>query len=363
MRNHFSFRFATLVGLILLITSLHYLTTTHRDEYHDIYRRLYYIPIVLGGMWYSLRGGMLTAACITILYIPHVLIQWKHHPQIHLEQYLEILLYNVIGFLSGYLTQKEIEQRDRYQKTAERLKESYAELKAKADQILEIEEQLRRADRLSALGELAAGMAHEIRNPLGSIKGTAEIIRDGIDPSDRRYEFSGILIKEVDRLNKVVQDFLDFARPAPIERLRVDINATLLDVLALTSQKAKAASIRVETHLGDVPFVAGQAEQLKQAFLNLILNAHQAMESGGRLTVSSEQADSQVLVHFADTGRGIAPENLEKIFNPFFTTRQEGTGLGLAISARIVQGHGGRMKVVSQPGQGTTFTLFLPAAV
>jgi len=360
MRRNEIIRLAILAALVLGITALHYLTTVQRVQFHDIYRRLYYVPIVLGGLWFALRGGLGTAISVSILYAPHVVFQWGHHPSSRPEQYLEIFLYNVIGFLTGFLSQRESEQKLRYQKAAEHLEDSYGKLRAQADLILEIEEQLRRADRLSALGELAAGMAHEIRNPLGSIRGTAEILRDGIDPSDKRHEFAGILIKEVDRLNRVVQDFLDFARPAPVERSRVDINEVLREILVLTRQQTVKSGIRAEFLPGDLPKLPGDREQLKQAFLNLILNALQAMDTGGLLTIATARIDDEARVRFTDTGQGIPPESREKIFNPFFTTRREGTGLGLAITHRIIQGHGGRIEVESRIGEGTTFTVALP---
>lgn len=355
-------RLACLVLLLLAITVLHYTTAVQKAHFHDIYRRLYYVPIVLGGLWFSLRGGVGTAIAASILYAPHVVFQWGHLPTANPEQYLEILLYNVIGFITGFLTERENTQRLRYQRAAERLEESYGKLRKQADLILEIEEQLRRADRLSALGELSAGMAHEIRNPLGSIRGTAEILRDAFDPSDRRYEFTEILIREVDRLNRVVQDFLQFARPAPVERGSFDPEEALREVLALTAQQATKSGVEMHLAGGSIPPVAGNREQLKQAFLNLILNAVQAMPGGGRLTISLGTENGQARIRFADTGQGIAPENLEKIFNPFFTTRQEGTGLGLAITHRIVQSHGGRLEVESRLGEGTTLTLYLPLA-
>lgn len=355
------FRIAVLVLLVAVITALHYLTALQMAQFHDIYRRLYYIPIVLGGLWFSLRGGLATSIAVSILFAPHVVFQWGHHPTTEPEQYLEILLYNVIGFLTGFLAERERLQQRRYQKTAERLEESYGKLRAQADMILEIEEQLRRADRLSALGELSAGMAHEIRNPLGSIRGTAEILQDGIDPSDRRYEFTRILIREVDRLNRVVQDFLNFARPAPVQRDRFDVREAVREVLELTRRQFAKEGVRSRLE-GEEAVVAGDREQLKQAFLNLALNALQAMPGGGLLTVTVTPGPDGVRIVFADTGVGIAPGNLDRIFNPFFTTRQEGTGLGLAITHRIVQGHGGRIEAASEVGKGTTFTVILPAA-
>lgn len=361
MRNNSTiFRLAVLVSLILAITALHYMTGIHKAQFHDIYRRLYYIPILLGGLWFTLRGGLGTAIAVSVLFAPHVVFQWGHHPTAEPEQYLEILLYNVIGFLTGFLAERERIQKVHQQKATRRLEESYAKLREQADLILEIEEQLRRADRLSALGELSAGMAHEIRNPLGSIRGTAEILQDGIDPSDKRYEFTRILIKEVDRLNRVVEDFLRFARPAPVERGRFDVNEALREVLTLTRQPALKNGVRMELAAGMLPPLPGDREQLKQAFLNMVLNALQAMPGGGALTISTDLVDDQLRIRFADTGQGIPAENLERIFNPFFTTRQEGTGLGLAITHRIIQGHGGRIEAQSQLGKGTTFTVILP---
>jgi signal transduction histidine kinase len=361
MRKNELIRLVILVALVLVITSLHYLTTTQKVHFHDIYRRLYYIPIVLGGLWFTLRGGLATAIAVSVLFAPHVVFQWGHHPAADPEQYLEILLYNVIGFLTGFLAEKEKTQKVRYQKAAHRLEESYDKLKSQADQILEIEEQLRRADRLSALGQLSAGMAHEIRNPLGSIRGTAEILQEGIDPADRRYEFTCILIKEVDRLNKVVQNFLDFARPSGGDRELVDINRLLDEVLTLTGQPALKNGVTTRLEAGVVPEMEGDGEQLKQAFLNLVLNALQAMPSGGSLTISTALTAGTLEIRFTDTGGGIPRENLDRIFNPFFTTRGEGTGLGLAITHRIIQGHGGRIAVESRLGAGTTFVLTFPA--
>lgn len=356
------FRLAVLTGLVVGITILHYTTATNMATFHDIYRRLYYLPIVFGGLWYMLRGGMTTAIMVTILYLPHVVFQWGHHPATRPEQYLEILLYNVIGFVTGLLTQRERLQKNRAQSTARQLEQSYAQLREQADLILDIEEQLRRADRLSALGALSAGMAHEIRNPLGSIRGTAEILMEGIEPSDRRYEFAKILVKEVERLNQVVEDFLRFARPAPAERGRFSVVELIEGIVQLTSRQAQKHAVVIDFDLTPVPEIIGDAGQLRQAFLNLVLNAIQAMPDGGRLQILLQAQENEVVVVFHDYGPGIPPANLQKIFDPFFTTRREGIGLGLAITQRIIEGNGGRIEVESRSGEGTSFTVYLPAA-
>ncbi len=358
----------TLLRLLILflliggITALHYLTATDRAHAHDVFRRLYFIPVILGGIWFGLRGGFSTALFVSVVYAPHVVFQWGKIPGSHPEQYLEILLFNVIGVITGSLASKEHQQRLRAEESAARLAGSFAKLRSQADMILEIEDQLRRADRLTALGELSAGMAHEIRNPLGSIRGTAEILRDAFPPDHKYAEFTIILVKEVDRLNQVLEDFLRFVRPEPSEQVRFLPAVTLREVLQLGEVQARKANVNIVTEIQDLPETEGEAGQFKQVFLNLILNAVQAMTDGGQLHVIAEACDNWVTCRFIDNGPGIPKENLERIFNPFFTTKQEGTGLGLAITSRIVENAGGRIKVESEEGQGTTFTLKLRIA-
>jgi signal transduction histidine kinase len=353
-------RITIIGGLLVMVSALHYLTTTQQAGAHDVYRRLYYVPIVLGGVWFALRGGIVTSILASLLYVPHVLFHWQHQPGIALEQYLEIVLYNVIGCLTGFLAQREQQQKLRYQNIAETLEESYRKLREQADQIIEIEEQLRRADRLSALGELSAGMAHEIRNPLGAVRGTAEILRDGVSADDPKKEFADILIKEVDRLNRVLEDFLRFARPAPVEHRCFSPNQVVSEVVDLTRQQALRNHVQVLVSLDEDIEVHGVGEQIKQALLNLVLNALQAMPSGGLLNVSTKAAGHEFQIIVSDNGPGIAPDDRERIFNPFVTTRDSGTGLGLAITQRIVHSHEGRIVLKSEPNQGATFTVCLP---
>ncbi len=354
-------RLVLLLLLVAVITALHYLTGTEHSHNHGIYRRLYYVPIVLGGIWFLLRGGVGIALLVSVLYAPHVLFQWGHLPTIHLEQYLEILLYNTIGFLTGFLSAKEHAQRLRSERTADNLVVSYAKLREQADLILEIEDQLRRADRLTALGELSAGMAHEIRNPLGSIRGTAEILCDAFPPENRYAEFTRILISEVDRLNQVLEDFLNFARAESNEHNDFKPDLVLHEVLQLTQQQASKYQVSVSYDEQSLPAAIGDAGQFKQVFLNLVLNAFQAMAPGGRLWIESNVRDGRIILLFRDNGPGIPAADLDRIFNPFFTTKVEGTGLGLAITYRIVQNHCGQISVRNAPEGGAEFTLNLQA--
>ena len=356
------FRLLVLLIMIGGITAVHYSTGTEHFHAHNIYRRLYYVPIILGGIWFCFRGGVSVALLISVLYAPHVLLQWGNLPSIHDEQYLEILLYNTIGFLTGFLSYRESQQRVKAENAAKRLADSYDKLKEQTDQIFEIEDQLRRADRLTALGELSAGMAHEIRNPLGSIRGTAEILQDAFSPEDSYAEFTRILVSEVDRLNKVLEDFLSFAKPEESDQEDFFPTQVLDDVLQLVRLQAEKKQILIAWDENELPLAAGDGSQFKQVFLNLILNAIQVLPVGGRLTIESKTATDSIDLIFSDNGPGIPEADLDRIFNPFFTTKKEGTGLGLAITYRIVQHYSGRIGVENLPEGGARFTLSLRRA-
>ncbi|HEY5974199.1 MAG TPA: ATP-binding protein [Geobacteraceae bacterium] len=359
-------RMVLLGAAIVGISLLHYLTPLHRPLLHDIFQRLYYLPIILAAFWFGLQGGLGAAVVVSILYAPHILFQWGAHPSLELEKFLEIVLYNIVGGITGFLSQQGEQRREDLARTAQRLEDSYHKLQQQADLVIGIEEQLRRAERLSALGELSAVLAHEIRNPLGSIKGTAEILRDDFQPGDRKYEFLEILTREADRLNRVVEDFLGLARPVPAERASFDLATEMAETAALIASEADQRRVRIILRVDGLPLLRGDREKLRQVFLNLMQNGIQAMASGGELTVTAtalaadERQPAGIGIAIADQGSGIPPENLERLFDPFFTTKAGGTGLGLAIAQKIVESHNGRITVVSDPGQGATFRVWLP---
>ncbi len=354
-------RLYVLAGMLALITLTHYLAGGVRaGMLHGILGHLYIVPIILGAYWYGIKGGVTVSIASTVLFSPHLLLHWKD-PFLDVYNFVELFLFLLIGGVTGVLSQMERNQRLRYENALVRLDESHRKLKEQTDILFQTEEQLRRADRLSALGELSAGMAHEIRNPLGSIKGAVEILKDAYRPDEAKYEFIQILQKETDRLNHIVQEFLGFARPKQPELQYTDLNEAIESVLTLTAQEAKKARVKVEKKLD--PSIGRRnldAGLLKQAFLNLILNAIQAMPSGGVLTVESDLSEDAVVVKIADTGIGISDENRKKLFSPFFTTKKDGTGLGLAITYRIVQNHRGTIDVKSKPGKGAAFSVKIP---
>lgn len=360
-------RLVIVSSAVVGISLVHYLTPLHLPMLHDIFQRLYYIPIILAAFWFGFRGGLSSAIVVSILYAPHILFQWGGHLTMELEKYLEIILYNVVGGITGLLSQKERDRALQLQETALGLEESNDQLRRQAELILEIEGQMRRAERLSVLGELSAALAHEIRNPLGAIKGAAEILKDDYRPDDRKYEFLEILVGETERLNRVVEDFLRLARPRTAETGECDVMEELRNMITLVSAEARRRGVVLRLEPAVLPSVSGDRERLRQAFLNIILNGLQATQPGGSViisagTVKDGESDTGIEIRFTDTGVGIHPDTLARIFDPFFTTKEGGTGLGLAITEKIITGHGGRIGVESEPGRGTTVKVTIPCA-
>ncbi|HJV64487.1 MAG TPA: ATP-binding protein [Geomonas sp.] len=362
MKKYDILKIAFLLSCVTGISLLHYLTPLSLPMLHDIFQRLYYIPIILSAYWFGFRGGIGCAILVTICYAPHILFQWGGHIAMEMEKYLEVLLYNVVGGITGFLSQQERSRRQQLEETAQGLEESYQKLQSQSELIIRIEEQLRRAERLSALGELSAILAHEIRNPLASIRGTAEILMEEGTPPESRHEFLDILVKESDRLNGVVEDFLRMARTEPSAKTPCDINEELANIVSLLSAEARAKKIELQLKTSPLPQLTADSGKLRQAFVNIILNGIQASPAGGRVTVSTvyHPDSGRVGISFSDSGPGIQPEAKAKIFEAFFTTKGNGTGLGLPITKKIVEGHGGSVQVESEPGRGATFTVFLP---
>ena len=228
--------------------------------------------------------------------------------------------------------------------------------------IKELEERVSREDRLASLGKFAAGIAHEVRNPLASIKGFAQYLKGKFSLKGSESYYTDIIIEEVERLDKIVSALLNFAKPKPLHIEMHNINSIIEESLALIEDKARKNHISIMKNLrDDLPLMNMDKDQVKQVFLNIFLNAIQEMEMGGKLeVVSRSNENSSVIVEIKDTGRGISHENIQNIFNPFFTTKESGFGLGLSIANSIIESHGGEIKVISEIEKGTTFTIQIP---
>lgn len=340
-------RIALVAAGIALTSAGHYLTPPELLLWHNIFQRLYYLPIVYAAISFGTAGGLAAAGVSAVCYIPHILLTWGGWRQYSANQYAEIVIFFLVATVTGMLA-------DRAHRRERELRRVYRELEASFEQI-------RRADRLSAIGRLSAGLAHEIRNPLASIEGAAEILGQASTAAPMREEFLGIIRKECRRLNRLLGELLDFARPRPPERHAVAIERVLDDVINLVAHSAEKNGVRLRKQVApELPPLVADPEQLTQVILNLAINAVHAMPEGGEILLTAKRDEGGVVVQVRDEGCGIPEGDLEKIFDPFFTTKSDGTGLGLAVAHQIVSQHGGSIRVERNPDRGMTFSVWLP---
>jgi two-component system, NtrC family, sensor histidine kinase PilS len=224
-----------------------------------------------------------------------------------------------------------------------------------------MEERLRQADRLATLGRMSANIAHEIRNPLASLTGAIEVLASNGTAGEVRQRLAQIILKESARLNEILRDFLEYARPAPLARSRTNVVEAIDEVLILLDHRADAGTLKLVREFPPSLDWIIDPQQFRQAVWNLCLNAVQAMPDGGELRVTAETVGGRLEVRVTDTGEGIAKENLSHIFEPFFSTKSDGSGIGLALVHRVMQDHGGDVYVESTLGAGSVFTLTFPA--
>ena len=327
------------------------------------YWLIYYVPVVSAATLFEARGTLLWTAIAAGAYCSYLYPALKEF-ELTSEGATDIAIRVLFLFLAAVIVNRFVtesrHQSERYRTLAEALAETNRRLE-------QAQAEVRRSERLAALGQLTAGVAHEIRNPLGVIKGSAEMLAQRLLPSDALAgELAGYISSEVDRLNGIVSRFLDFARPMQVDR-RPERIAPIIDRSLKVVQDGRSdANVHVDKDLPqDLPLVPIDAELCEQVFTNLAVNAYQAMGSeGGRLRVSARPVNSSlragIEIDFEDTGTGVPAELREQIFNPFFTTKREGIGLGLSIVSKIIDEHGGSIRLVSEPGHGACFRVFLP---
>ena len=239
--------------------------------------------------------------------------------------------------------------------------------------VRELEETLRRADRLAMLATLSAGLAHEIKNPLGGIKGAAQLLAMELQEGSPLLEYTQVMVKETERINGIIEELMDLARPRPVVMGEVNLARVLGDIVLLQKEAARRQKVEFTLSLDpSIPPLHGDEQLLTRLFLNLIKNGREAISRSGRveietkisadyhLTTPGHRASPLVVVRIRDTGCGIPPEELERIFTPYYTTKAKGSGLGLAICQKIVEDHRGFLKISSTPGEGTEVAVWLP---
>ena len=345
---------AGVVGCTLLISVVHYATPPSYLHWHNVFQHLYYVPTVLAALLFGWRGGVAAGLLAGVSHLPDILLTSGTAPDYALEQMVEIPVLCLVGLLTGIFSDRDRKQRKDIEQTTIRLTEVYRELQQNF-------EQMKRAERLFAVGQLAAGLAHEIRNPLASVAGAAGILRRNARLEPTHQECLDIIQKESQRLNRLLTEFLDFARPRPPKYQSTDVDLLLNSVVQLAAHGVGRSAVRLRKETAPaLPPVEADPELLKQLLLNLVINAIQAMPDGGEVVVSAALQEGKMLLRVQDQGSGIVPEIRDKVFDPFFTTKDGGTGLGLPVAHQIVEQHGGILRAEANPTGGMTFSALLP---
>jgi signal transduction histidine kinase len=348
---------------ILLATLL--IDHTGQVGINSSYYQIYYVPILTAAIYFRYLGTLFWTALASLAYCSFLIPALQEY-QLTASGASELAIRILFFFLAAVLVNRLVienrRQVERYQALSETLSATNLRLQR-------IEAEARRSERLAALGQLSAGLAHEIRNPLGVIKGSADMLNQKLrDAQPVVAELAGYISAEVNRLNTLVARFLDFARPGQLELRSVRLPEVVDHALALVQQQLPDAKVEVERRYAEnLPEVLADEHSCEQVFINLILNAYQAMDGqGGKLSLSISPQNSAgvegVVVSVKDTGAGVPPELREQIFNPFFTSKKEGVGLGLSIVAKIVDDHRGWIRLESDSAHGAHFRVFLPAA-
>jgi len=346
-------RIALVVITISMITMGHYATPRDYVFLHAVFQHLYYVPIILGAVFFGWRGGLLTAACTAMCYMPHIHGWGEVDRNYTLNQYAELGSYFLLSVVTGFLA-------DRERGRARQLRQQSIELERANRELAGSFERVKQADRLAAVGQLAAGLAHEIRHPLASLEGAINVLENPESPEDLRAEFRGIVRKECRRLSGLLTELLDFAKPRKPRLRQVDLVDRITEVVGL-ARSTVGSRTEIRTNIArDLPSVECDEEQIKQVVLNLLMNAAQAMPEGGSITVTAFREGSEVALSVGDEGEGVPDELTSRIFDPFFTTREAGTGLGLAVVHQIIMQHRGRIEVSRNPDKGARFTIYLP---
>jgi signal transduction histidine kinase len=333
-------RTASVLALaILVLAGVHYLVPRPDKQIHNFMYHFAFIPILMAGMLLSWRAALVATLATTLAEFPLLWKLFQHDVVYMADQAGETAVFGIAGVVVGVIA-------ERARRTTQELAQNM--------------EKLRRAERLSAVAQLSASLAHEIRNPLAGISGAAGILKRGNANPDNVQACLEIIDKESQRLNKLLTNFLEFARPRTPRMQPTDLASVIDSVLRLAQSSHETRMVTFDRSIApNLPEVACDSEQIKQVLLNLVINAAQATGSGVvNLRVWSDSGCAWIAVR--DSGTGIPPEQQDRIFEPFFTTKENGTGLGLAIAAKIMEQHGGHLTANNVPGKGLTMLMQLP---
>ncbi len=342
--------FAAIATLGLLIFTI----PDTKVQVHNTLHHLFFLPLMAAGFLFNWKVAGLATMAAFVAHSPNFVANWPSSPTRALDNVVELAIFGIAAVVTGIISERERRQRSNLESTKQELEKVYLELRQNV-------EQLKRAERLSAIGQLAAGLAHEIRNPLASIAGAAGLLMRAHGSAEDSVECLEIIRVESHRLNRLLSSFLEFARPRNLKLQPTEMASLAESVMSLAAHNAAAGKVELRHSIdADLPEILCDPELLKQVLLNLVLNAVQASPVGGVVEMRGWREASQLIVEVRDQGRGIPEHLMERIFEPFFTTRENGTGLGLAIAAKIVDQHQGSLSSAGQFADGAVLRVTLP---
>lgn len=318
--------------LILVITLFHYRTSHFLISSHILFRELYFLPILLAGFWFGLRGGLTASLAVTVFYFPYILTLPEGMTGHNVGNLFQILIFNILGFIIGLLRDRE---------------------KMQQKKLLE-------AEGLAAMGKAVSCVAHDMKTPLIAIGGFTRQVRRKIREGALLKKLD-LIIDQVTRLEHMVGDMLAFARPLQLECTPGVVTDLIKEVQVIAAEKAAVRAVVIQTEFHEeIPFINYDPHRLHQALLNLVNNAIEASPAGGKVLIRCNCESESIRIEVADQGDGIAEEHQANIFTPFVTTKKEGTGLGLPIVKKIVEAHTGAIGFRMHPEAGTVFHIILP---
>jgi two-component system sensor histidine kinase HydH len=333
LKTRTTYKISVVVLLVLAITLLHYLTRQDDAFLHVAYRELYFLPIILAGFWFGQKGGLSTALVITLFYAPMVLGYSNGFNNHDLGNLLEIILFNIIGILVGWLQDREL--------LRQKLK--------------------RQRDELAATGKAVACIAHDMKTPLVAIGGFTHQVRQTLSEEDKNYKKLDIVLQQTHHLETMITDMLDFSRPFDLKCQHNCFNTFFQDTMIVAEEKARKHRVRLCSQLQEnAPICSFDYYRLQQALLNLINNAVEASPIDGKVIIRSQYNKDSFVIEVVDDGEGIHDEIINSILQPFFSNKKEGTGLGLPIVKKIAEAHGGELQYERQDSQGMIFRIVLP---
>jgi signal transduction histidine kinase len=343
-----------IIAAIALITGLHYFTDPAHVLLHELFNYLCFIPIIVAAYWFGPVGGVTAALLTSAAFIPHIRMAWSSNVPYATSRYAQILVFHLTGLLVGVLVSFQRQITVRYRDAARALE-------VRNQDLIDSQQQLRKAERLSALGEIAAGFVHEVRNPIAAMRGALDIVASRASKNTPEAEFTEIARKELIRLDSLMGDFLTYARPHEPAFRPTSLMAVLERVTVLVRPQAERAQVRIETRgLEPLPPLMLDPDQIAQVFINIALNGIEASPPGGTLRIEGSATATSVVIDVIDQGPGVPAELYARLFEPFFTTKPQGTGLGLALSRRIVTAHHGTIELHAATPSGTIIRVTLP---